>query len=230
MNDIRQILLDLNLEFDLLIKKYRIKNSVFRLPISHGETNPISMSCFLPSGQQTMLSTKEIEEALLYKAQDNRMGNCTSFEYYSIVGLVFHCKDLVKEYYASQKKFYVLQNTMEELLNLLCKHIGYNKHVGKFSITEFAEQINEKIEILEYVQDKTLKELILHDLDHMIFRLSTYCGQNSEMWYEHFKYLEESDYEDSEKIRHKKSTEVNIDRVFWEQMLLFCDDYLEEED
>lgn len=226
MRNVRQQLADLSESLDLLIQRYKIKNSVFKLPISHGEVEPVSMSCFLADRQQIFLSSKQIEEVAHFKAQEERWSNYNDADFYKMIELIFSTKDLVKEYYVGQRDFYVLQSTVMELLEILCVHIGYNRRVGKFPITEFAEQINEKVGFLEYEKDKELKDLILHDLDHLVFRLATYCGKNHTELFIHFDYLESSEYKEDNKV-NKEEVQTNIDRDFWNKMLMFCDDYSE---
>lgn len=227
MRKVRRQLVGLSKELDLLIRKIKYKNSPFSLPISYATTQKVSLS-YYSNTKNVFLSRKEIEEITTKKIEAD-VREIKENEFYQIIELVFEVKDYIKQFDVDEADYFELQLAIDELLDLVSMHIGYNKRVGKFYITEFLIKIREKICALEYDYTDAFRDKILYDLDHLIFRITTYYGKNQNQLFCQFSYLNDKEYI-REELLEEKTVKVNIDEDFWDRMHLLCDDYFDDDE
>lgn len=79
-----------------------------------------------------------------------------------------------------------LESAASEVFEWLSLNVGYNKRLGKYSITEFAGFLYDEIYSLQYGMSRKQIMEVFDDIDQLIFRVTRYIGLSNEDIAEYF--------------------------------------------
>lgn len=139
--------------------------------------------------------------------------------------LIYQIEWELKDYYANGKNQYELLGNMEEVVNNISSLIGYGKRIGKFTITEFAEEIYDKILDLKTWNEITDHTTLFGELEHLLFRVGTYFGKDLDDLEERFSY--KALFSNEQLLEEQEPSDLQEDYTsdYWQEMFAICDDY-----
>ena len=120
----------------------------------------------------------KVDHCKVHPSPFEELGSNRYFIFTHFMQMIFELKSIVNDFANDKELYDQVQSLAAEVVYWLENNVGYGKYVGKFRVTEFAENILQEIEDLAfggYKRLSTVKE-IEHDIDHLGFRISTYFG------------------------------------------------------
>ena len=194
----------------------------------------INLKCVYDREQRLLIPRNKLEEAInragAKQQRSLRRKEINEYELRNRMFIpIFALQDALKQYEYCKDNYEQIEALASEIMEWICRNVGYNKHVGKFSVTEYSEIIYERIVYLSNETTKAEIRELITNVNHLLFRVCTYLGFDVDAIKEEYKYFLEREYVYKQELA-PQIVENDYSEDYWTDIYEMFDDYSDYEE